>query len=304
MRILYIGGAGRSGSTLIELILGNMPGFFSVGEIRYFWEYVLEEDLSCGCGEIITSCTFWSKVLREILSHEQIDIQKVAATAQDIDRTRNVLRQMYTKSRPDQELSSFVKATERLYEAIALNIDDAIIVDSSKVPSHLFVLANFKKVDLRVIHLVRDPRAVVYSWGKRKKKELADLSGKTYMSQRSISQSIVRWAIENQFTEWFGRKAGRYTLLRYEDFVKDPYTHLLSTLNNVGLGENPPSLLKSGELTLTPTHSIGGNPIRFVSNTIRIVPDETWRKGLNPLTQAFISMVLSPWMIRYHYLSS
>src|SRR3989337_1492741 len=112
MRILYIGGAGRSGSTLIELILGNMPGFFSVGEIRYFWEYVLEEDLSCGCGEIITSCTFWSKVLREILSHEQIDIQKVAATAQDIDRTRNVLRQMYKSSEPIKDFSALSKLTK------------------------------------------------------------------------------------------------------------------------------------------------------------------------------------------------
>ena len=124
------------------------------------------------------------------------------------------------------------------------------------------------------------------------------------MSQRSIGQSMVRWALENQFTEWFGRKAGRYSILRYEDFVKDPYHHLSGSLREVGLGEYPLSLFKSGELTLNPTHSIGGNPIRFVSKQISIVPDETWRKGLNPFTQAFIRLILFPWTKKYHYLGS
>lgn len=304
MRILYIGGAGRSGSTLIELILGNMPGFFSVGEVRYFWEYVLENKYSCGCGESISSCTYWSTVMGELANQDDIDIEKVAAIAQDIDRTRNLLRQAFPKSLPTREFSNLVTATEKLYEAIALHINDAIIVDSSKVPSHLFVLLNFKQVDLRVIHLVRDPRAVVYSWRKRKKKELADLSGEAYMDQRSVGQSLVRWGIENQYTEWFGRRAGRYTLLRYEDFVKYPYAQLSTALSKVGLAEYPPQILKSTELSLNPTHSIGGNPIRFSSQKIRIVPDETWRKGLNPLTQTLISVVGLPWMIKYHYLNS
>ena len=195
-------------------------------------------------------------------------------------------------------------ATERLYEAIALHSKDAIIVDSSKVPSHLFVLLNLKEVDLRVVHLVRDPRAVVYSWRKRKKKELADLSGKAYMDQRSIGQSLARWAIENQFTEWFGRRAGRYTLLRYEDFVKDPFTQMSNALANIGFANYLPTPLKSRELSLNPTHSIGGNPIRFTSQKIRIVLDEAWRQNLNPFTQAAIRILGLPWVIKYHYLNS
>ena len=36
--VLYVAGAGRSGSTLLDNLLGQIPGFFSAGELRYVWE--------------------------------------------------------------------------------------------------------------------------------------------------------------------------------------------------------------------------------------------------------------------------
>ena len=42
MTIVFIGGAGRSGSTLLEKILGNLDGCFSAGELRFIWQYVGE----------------------------------------------------------------------------------------------------------------------------------------------------------------------------------------------------------------------------------------------------------------------
>ena len=36
--VLYIGGMGRSGSTLVDRVLGQAPGVCSVGELVFLWE--------------------------------------------------------------------------------------------------------------------------------------------------------------------------------------------------------------------------------------------------------------------------
>jgi hypothetical protein len=50
VRVLYIGGLGRSGSTLLDRMIGQLPGFFSAGEIREVWQQGLRENRPCGCG--------------------------------------------------------------------------------------------------------------------------------------------------------------------------------------------------------------------------------------------------------------
>src|SRR5713101_2080953 len=50
-RILYLGGLGRSGSTLIERLLGELPGVCAVGEVVHMWRRGVVEGERCGCGE-------------------------------------------------------------------------------------------------------------------------------------------------------------------------------------------------------------------------------------------------------------
>ena len=52
-----------------------------------------------------------------------------------------------------------------------------VVVDSSKHVSLAFALSHDADLDLRVLHMVRDPRAVAYSWSKevaRPEAEAAD----------------------------------------------------------------------------------------------------------------------------------
>jgi len=62
VRVLYIGGLGRSGSTLIERLLGQVPGVCAVGELVHLWDRGITEDERCGCGEPFRQCPFWSQV--------------------------------------------------------------------------------------------------------------------------------------------------------------------------------------------------------------------------------------------------
>src|SRR5204862_6576366 len=60
--VLYIGGWGRSGSTLLAHVLAEVPGFVSVGELRYVWQAGPEANELCGCGLPFDECPVWTAV--------------------------------------------------------------------------------------------------------------------------------------------------------------------------------------------------------------------------------------------------
>jgi len=48
--VLFIGGLGRSGSTLLDRMLGRLDDVWSVGELVHLWERGLSQNNRCGCG--------------------------------------------------------------------------------------------------------------------------------------------------------------------------------------------------------------------------------------------------------------
>ena len=61
--VLLVAGSGRSGSTLLASALGQLPGAFCAGELRYLWQRGAVEDHRCGCGEPFSRCPVWTVVL-------------------------------------------------------------------------------------------------------------------------------------------------------------------------------------------------------------------------------------------------
>ena len=62
LRVVFIGGQGRSGSTLLERALGQLPDVVSVGETVHLWDRGLRDNELCGCGQPFSACPFWSEV--------------------------------------------------------------------------------------------------------------------------------------------------------------------------------------------------------------------------------------------------
>ena len=60
MKVLYIAGVGRSGSTLLERMLGAVPGSVNTGELNAIFSRVASQDQRCGCGEPFSACAFWA----------------------------------------------------------------------------------------------------------------------------------------------------------------------------------------------------------------------------------------------------
>jgi len=298
--ILYIGGAGRSGSTLLELIIGNLPGYFSIGEVCRFFEYIVHGKMRCGCGERLNECKFWSKIV-DRLESKNIDIERMAHLNNQLMRTRNFPKLLlYGKTKHPPEWYELIRGIEALYYLIATLSGGKIIVDSSKTPSQLICLKQIPGLNIKVVQIIRDGRAVAYSWAKRKKSITTKSGKKAYMPQRSYSSSMIRWAAENY---WMGANCGDTpnTPIMYEKFVAHPYQELKQVIGDLDLDSKGLEMLNANEMNLSKTHSVGGNFIRFSTEKMEIRPDMEWKKNISKWKSVYLGLLTLPLMKKYHY---
>ena len=63
--VAYIAGSGRSGSTVLALLLGKLSDFVPIGGLTNLWERGLKRNYLCGCGSHFGECPFWVGVGEE-----------------------------------------------------------------------------------------------------------------------------------------------------------------------------------------------------------------------------------------------
>ncbi len=304
MKVLYVAGWGRSGSTILGRILGQVRNFFLVGELRYIWDRGLLENRLCSCGMPFRECHVWREIISQAFEGENhIDAQELVRLRERELRTRHLLApsHKYLQAKVAQ-MGEYQEALEKLYRAAWEVNQSRVIVDTSKFPSYGYVLQNLPDIDLYVLHLVRDPRAVAYSWVSRKKPKMDKDGSNSFMTPHGYVESSLVWdewnlAIENAWR----RESGRYMLLRYEDFVGSPRSSVESILRFLGEEESEPPFTNEREITLEATHTFSGNPDRFQSGTVKIEPDETWRSNISVARQAIVTALTWPGLVRYKY---
>src|SRR5689334_12852153 len=75
-KIVYIAGYSRSGSTILDIILGSHQNMFGTGELTYLVDDWLHAERLCTCGNTYTKCEFWKhfKLPEEMSFEEAIKI--------------------------------------------------------------------------------------------------------------------------------------------------------------------------------------------------------------------------------------
>jgi len=88
IKVLYITAHYRSGSTILNQVLGEVPGVMAVGElVASVWTYGFAQNLSCGCGRPFRECPFWSGVVREAFGgFEAIDAKALVTLWRQVPR--------------------------------------------------------------------------------------------------------------------------------------------------------------------------------------------------------------------------
>jgi hypothetical protein len=303
--VLFVGGLGRSGSTVLELILAQSPDVCAVGEVVHLWERALRGDERCGCGERFTACDFWRRVGEHAFGGwSTVDSEEVLALKARVDRTRYVPR-LARGRLPAEELATVRRYADlytRVYRAAAAVTGASVVVDSSKHASLAFALRWAEDLDLRVLHMVRDSRAVAYSWAKQVRRPEV-VGEEAYMPTFSPMVVSALWTAQNVA---FHLLATREPVirLRYEDFTADPRGTVRRVRRFAGLPDTDEALrvLDDPPVATRSAHSIAGNPLRFSDGPIRVRRDEAWRAALPRKSRVLVGAATLPLRLRYGYL--
>ncbi len=301
-RVAYVGGWGRSGSTLLDRILGRVAGFVSVGELRMIWRRGLALNARCGCGEAFDACPFWAAVgERAFGGWDRIDVDEVLQLRNSVDRgwSTFALASPVLPAGFRRRLERYEGFVAPLYRAIAETAGASVVVDSSKLPSHAMILRRTDAIDARIVHLVRDARGVAHSWQKDVVKDPA--SGERMLVYRPWS-AAARYDLYNGMTTLVGALGVPYLRVRYEDLVRDPIDTVRAVVAHVDPGADPDlSFIEEESVVLGVDHTVGGNPMRFSSGALEIHRDEAWLTGLPPRDRTWVSVLTAPLLAAYGY---
>jgi hypothetical protein len=303
IRILYIGGFGRSGSTLLERTLSRVDGFCAVGEVRHIWDRSFAGNQLCGCGQAFRDCAFWRAVAHAAFGgFDLIDAERMVRLKQQVDRTRYIpsaLAQWPARYR--ECFSEYAFMLGRLYRAIRDVSGCRVIIDSSKEPSYAFVLRALPGVDLSILHLIRDSRAVAFSW--LKKKQRPEVHWKhELMARYSPVSSAIHWVTFNTLMHGGRAAAPRYLRLHYEDFARAPETVVRRVLTWIGAGTAALSGVDGHTLAAGIDHTASGNPMRFERGAVTIKSDEEWRTRMAGRDRLLVTLGTLPLLLAYGYL--
>jgi hypothetical protein len=303
-KVLYVAGYFRSGSTILDRMLGQIPGFFSVGELRFIWEESFALDQPCGCGAPFSECEFWPGVVRSALGElDRPRLEEIVAFKHRVDRIRHIPK-LVSSSKVGgfaQDLAAYSKVLARLYEAVREASGARVIVDSSKDASYAYLLNDTPGIDLRVVHLVRDSRAVAHSWSKEKIKHETREKEKVYLPRIGPGLSSARWVLSNLLLEPLRLLGSSHMMVRYEDLMADPRGMLARIAAFAGEDDHGLPFLNGRTVRLDVNHTVAGNPMRFKRGEIEVLADQRWKAGMRTVDRRTVTALTAPMLLRYGY---
>jgi hypothetical protein len=275
--VIYILSSGRSGSTLLDMLLGLHPQIWTLGEAQLLpWEVRINK-LPCGCGENIKDCAFWQPLITRIpLSDGDYPIdyfreRHTGGKALRWSQLPDILRRTPSEAKLNG-VHEYGALNAQYFREVWQSVEEqsggslSWLVDASKDVYRLFWMQQSGHFDLRIIHLVKDPRAFVYSMTKR---------NLPHARKKNIRFS-GRWLVENALFAYFCQDpelSGKTWLLRYEDLANGPRISVDALIEWLELPKD--SRL---DFRRQINHALAGNPMRWESTDIQL--DQKWKHAL------------------------
>ena len=300
IKILYIMGFGRSGSTLLDTVLSDQPGIFGAGELCNLLSAMDVWHSYCACGRRSADCPVWTSIREQWSRIANADVaQEYPALQSRIERIRTYLRHS-GRFLEDHSTARYLELSRALFEAIAKVTGATTIVDSSKRPIRALALSQIDGLEFRTVHLVRDVRGAAHSIRQRFD---SDPRGgiMNAMSGKSVARTAMSWTLVNAIANRVRNRLGdRAALVRYEDFVTRPTETLrrLSAFAGVDLSTTAHKLEQGGAFKAG--HTIEGNRLRM-HERIELRPDIRWRKQMSMVKKSALPLITAPVSWKYGY---
>ena len=291
--MVYIVSDVRSGSTLLDQLLGQHRDITSVGEIHWLKNYfnknrpgIKEEEQGlCACGEMVEKCELWSKVEQNI-AEKKIDLKEFE-TYTEVPKNSffkfayNILLSLGLISLLDPRYNTQVlRNCEKIFDEIHRITGTKYILESSKETERAKFYDLFLKNDCKFIFLVRDGRGV--TWSKMKRG----------MSFFSAAMSWITFQIRFQLL-WLSMDSEKI-IIRYEDLCGNYEAEQEKIFDF--LEAEPLRVYSPKE-----KHNIGGSPYRFNKGMEVPLVDTNWKTKLSTIQKRFLYFLFFPFNYIYKY---
>ncbi|MFQ5434053.1 MAG: sulfotransferase [Anaerolineae bacterium] len=311
IKVLYIVGNGRSGSTLLNTVLGQLDGYFAMGELRRIWDRAILENFLCGCSRPFRECEQWRAIFDEAFGGmDEMLAARMAAHREAMTQTKHLPGLIWGRGRPlSQAAQAYVDTLATLYGAVQRVTGCQVMVDASKWPMYAIMLDRIPQLEMFYVHLVRDPRAVAFSWARVKERE----PGVQIFRQGAFRSSMywVTWnpaithlwkgATEDTEITENSEKKRHYLFMRYEDFAREPRQWVQRMVDLVGAPVAELPFVDEQTLRLRQTHSVAGNEARLAKESLTIRFDDEWRRQIPAAKKWLVTAMTWPWLWRYGY---
>ncbi len=212
LKIVYIVGARNCGSTMLDALLGAVPGAHSLGEVGGFHRY--EAGRPCACQQPPESCVPCTAVLAALSD----------SGTQDAYRRRSIRplkeRRLHWAVLGTPGRATYARDADRIFDAVAAATSSTILIDSSKNMGRAAALAHDSRHDVYVLHLIRDGRGYL-----RSRRQRAKVDGRRYVAPLALAAWLGKnWLISGLLAPHVS--PDRYLISRYEDLIARPSAEL------------------------------------------------------------------------------
>ena len=301
-QLAYILAASHSGSTLLSMLLGSHQQIATVGELKLSTKAIGDIDrYRCSCGQFIRRCDFWQKIANGMAGRGyDFDITDAGTDYREVDSrfARRLLSSMVRGTLLEncrdaalglsaiwrKQLPQIHKRNAALVSTIAELLKAQVVVDSSKIGLRLKYLLKNPDLDVKVIRLIRDGRAVALTY--TNPADFADArdpalrAGGTGGDRRNermlIEKAAYQWlrCMEEAQHALKQLDKSQWIEVRYEDLCRD--TEAIMGRLFTFLGLEPGN--KASDFRSVEQHVIG-NGMRL-DCTDKVVLDERWKTVL------------------------
>lgn len=297
--LIYILSNGRSGSTILDIMLGSFLNTWTLGEAQLL-PLELDVDGVCGTGEKIKDSVFWKELVNKLkLKDDSTCISYFRRKNQNGAPSGAVLRknliELCTRDKKHELIESYGKLNYDFFQSVIRHAESNQftekihwIIDASKDPYRLMWLKKSGYFDIKVIHLTKTPTAFVYSTSKTKYGRV-----RSYMVFRMTLRWIVENAIMRIVCKKFFCKEDVYRL-KYENLAKDPVKTLDLIGKQFGINLSNYSQNRFREYS---NYGISGNKSRWENTNIYL--DEKWKTNF-PAHYRFLVTLLTRPFIKLH----
>lgn len=283
-KLIYISGGGHSGTTILDLMLSSSPEVFSIGEGKYYDDFILGKNSTypCSCNNTYSDCKYWKEIKekesRKINFEGSLEIKYIF---------KNFLNIIFFKIRffqPKQNTAISSWLSSCFEAAKKLKPEMQYILDSSKDPFHLYSISSKIEYEIFIIHIIRDCRGYAYSYNNPQRKAKG-------FKIKNYARSLLEWILVNlliiKVINSFELPFIRFS---YEEFCENP--DILRKKLNSCLDINIPNDFISA-INKDIHHNLEGNNLRF-KKVESIEKDDKWEKNLPNFSKLVIGFFSSP----------